>query len=121
MLKGILNWLRKAWDFIKKAFVRLFDFAKNLLSHFKKWIGIIKKKNPNALAVAIKIENTLKKGDFNQVSIGDLDNKNAIVKTFYDQHTGEIINEATEVIEYENLDKATKQSFGDKEMIIINE
>ena len=47
------------------------------------------------------------------------DNKDYIANTFYDESTGEIIEEETEIIEAVKLDEDTKSRFGNREMIVL--
>ena len=58
-------------------------------------------------------------GQYNEISIGLDDNKDYIANTFYDESTGEIIEEETEIIEAGKLDEETKSRFGNKEMIVL--
>ena len=45
--------------------------------------------------------------------------KKSVVNTVYDNTTGEILVDHTEVVEYEDLDAETKNRFGNKDMLIL--
>ena len=115
MFEEIIKLLERAWDFIKKVFVKVIDFFDNILNFFESKYNEIILKHPKAKAVSIKIKDDLASGNYNSVSLS----KGKIINTFYDEATGEIIEEATEVISYESLDGQTKEQFGDKDMLVI--
>lgn len=115
MIEAIRRLLKRAWNFLKKVFTTIVDFIKNIYGFFKaKWYSVIKK-HPKAVGISLKIKDHIKNGDFNTINLSE----DMIVNTFYDQDTGNIIEEETEVISYESLDETTKQKFGDKEMLTI--
>lgn len=113
----IIVLLEQAWDFIKKIFVKVFSFIKNITNYFKERINIALRRNPNVKAIALKIDNLIKKGNYLTVDIG-LGNK-TIVKTFYDEEKGKIMEDITEIVGAESLDQETIDQFGDKELLIL--
>jgi len=120
MLDTLISFFKRAWDFIKKIAVAIFNFFANIVNWFKARYNRIKQKHPNIKAVSIKLKSLMDQGQYNEISIGLDDNKDYIANTFYDESTGEIIEEETEIIKTENLDEATKSRFGNKEMIVLN-
>ncbi|MCD8410675.1 hypothetical protein [Tenacibaculum finnmarkense] len=115
MLDVIIDVLKAIWDSLKKIFTKVVNFFKNIVNWFKAKLNK-HKNNPNVTAISIKIESKLESGNYNTFNISD----STIVNTFYDKSTGSIIEEDTEIIQYENLDEQTKQQFGNKEMLILN-
>jgi len=118
MLKRILELLGTIWNMLKKIFLAIVNFLKNIVSWFKNKYNQLIKKYPKVKPLALKIEKNLKDGNYNTLDIG-LTKDNVIIKTFYNEETGEIIEDYTEVIEYDKLDEDTKNRFGDKDMIVI--
>ena len=119
MLDTLISFFKRAWDFIKKIAVAIFNFFANIVNWFKARYNRIKQKHPNIKAVSIILKSLMDQGQYNEISIGLDDNKDYIANTFYDESTGEIIEEETEIIKTENLDEATKSRFGNKEMIVL--
>lgn len=115
MLDAIRKFLKRAWDFLKKIFVKIVSFSENIVNFFRSKYDAIIKKHPKVDAIALKIEAIKESGEYNTVKMSDYQ----IVNTFYDKETEEIIEDATEIISYESLDEETKERFADKEMIII--
>ena len=112
MLDILINFFKKAWDFIKKIAVAIFNFLANLVNWFKARYNRVKQKHPNIKAVSVKLKSLMDQGQYNEISIGLDDNKDYIANTFYDESTGEIIEEETEIIEAGKLDEETKSRFG---------
>ena len=119
MLDILINFFKKAWDFIKKIAVAIFNFLANLVNWFKARYNRVKQKHPNIKAVSVKLKSLMDQGQYNEISIGLDDNKDYIANTFYDESTGEIIEEETEIIEAGKLDEETKSQFGNREMIVL--
>ncbi|WP_233900865.1 hypothetical protein [Tenacibaculum piscium] len=115
MLDAIIGVLKEIWDSLKKIFTKVVNFFKNIVSWFKAKLNK-HKNNPNVTAISLKIKDDLKSGNYNTFNISD----STIVNTFYDKSTGSIIEEDTEIIQYENLDQDTKQQFSNKDMLILN-
>ena len=101
--------LRKAWEFIKKIFLKIVNFVTNIVSFFKD-PQRLKKLQEDKNRIAISIKENLDNGKFN------------VVNCLYDKTTEEIIDMETDAlgINAESLDEETKQHFGDKEMIVLN-
>ena len=115
MLDVFIGFFKRAWNSIKKIFVAIFNFFAHIVNWFKARYNRIRQQHPNIKAVSIKLKSLMDQGDYNEISIG-LDD---VANTFYDESTGEIIEEETEIIKTENLDEATKSRFGNKEMIVL--
>ncbi|TXJ35037.1 hypothetical protein EPJ69_00405 [Brachyspira aalborgi] len=101
--------LRKAWEFIKKIFLKIVNFVTNIVSFFKD-PQRLKKLQEDKNRIAISIKENLDNGKFN------------VVNCLYDKTTEEIIDMETDAlgINAESLDEETKQHFGDKDMIVLN-
>ena len=119
MLDTLISFFKRAWDFIKKIAVAIFNFFANIVYWFKAMYNRIKQKHPNIKAVSIKLKSLMDQGQYNEISIGLDDNKDYIANTFYDESTGEIIEEETEIIEAGKLDEETKSQFGNREIIVL--
>ena len=117
MWNSILKMLSSIWKFLKKVYTAVVNFIKHLVSWFKNKYRQVIKKHPNVKPIALKIEKELASGNYNEVDLGMT--TDVIVNTFYDESTGEILEDFTEVIEYENLDRETQERFGEKDMLVI--
>lgn len=120
MWEFILNGLKKIWEFIKKIAVVIFNFIKNLADWFKSRYAIVMQNHPRALPIALKIKEELSAGNYNTIDLGLKQDKGYIVKTFYDEQTGEILSDNTEMVEYSQLDSQTRASLADKDMLVLN-
>lgn len=114
----IFEFLKKFWDSIKKIFVKIFSFIKNIGNWFRERYQRLKSKRPNLKAITLKIEKDLKSGNYSTMDIG-LESNCAIVNTFYDEDTKEIILDETQRLECDELDGETIRAFGDKEMLVL--
>ena len=107
-MTDFIELLRKIWDGIKKIFLKIVDFAKNIVSFFKDPQRLKKlQEEKNTIAVTIK-EN--------------LNNENYhVVNCLYNVETDEIVDMETDALgmDAESLDEETKQKFGDKDMLIL--
>lgn len=120
MLKSIFDALIRVWDWIKnKIFVRFFNFLKNLSGFFKGNYKEVKIKYPKSKAIALKIDEILKSGNYKMMDLG-LNSDTAIVNTYYNEATGEIIEGYTQVVGAEQLDQQTIDAFGDQDMLVLN-
>ena len=101
--------LRKAWEFIKKIFLKIVNFVTNIVSFFKD-PQRLKKLQEDKNRIAISIKENLNNGQYNMLNV------------LYDKTTEEIIDMETDAlgINAESLDEETKQHFGDKDMIVLN-
>lgn len=115
MLKALKALMKKAWNWLKKVFVKILDFLKNLLAFFKSKYNSVLKKRPNAVGVSYKIKEKFESGDFNEISL----DSGCIINTFYDQETGVIIEEDTEIVIYDDLDSQTASQFRNQDMLVI--
>lgn len=101
--------LRKAWEFIKKIFLKIVNFVTNIVSFFKD-PQRLKKLQEDKNRIAISIKENLNNVQYNMLNV------------LYDKTTEEIIDMETDAlgINAESLDEETKQHFGDKDMIVLN-
>ena len=101
--------LRKAWEFIKKIFLKIVNFVTNIVSFFKD-PQRLKKLQEDKNRIAISIKENLNNGQYNMLNV------------LYDKTTEEIVDMETDAlgINAESLDEGTKQHFGDKDMIVLN-
>jgi hypothetical protein len=109
ILESIKSILKSVWNYLKKIYLKIVSFFKNIVSFFKEPNRLKEiKENQNIIAVAIK-EN-LKNGEY------------TVINCLFDKEKEELVNseEDTLVINAENLDQDTKNSFGNKEMVILN-
>lgn len=118
-LKSIKEFLRKVWDKLVKIFIAIVNFFEHIISWFKEIYKKVVKKRPNALPIALKIKENIETGNYNTYNAGLKEEREHIVKTFFDHDTGEILTDATEVICFEKLDAETKKQFGNKEMLVL--
>lgn len=117
MIKTIKKLLAAIWNSLKKIFKAIVNFVKDIANWLKQKFYRIVKKYPNAKPIALRIKKDLEEGNYNTYDLGL---KDVIVKTFYDEETGKIIEEETEVVKYNELDEKTKEKFGDKELIVFS-
>lgn len=101
--------LRKAWEFIKKIFLKIVNFVTNIVSFFKD-PQRLKKLQEDKNRIAISIKENLNNGQYNMLNV------------LYDKTMEEIVDMETDAlgINAESLDEETKQHFGDKDMIVLN-
>lgn len=100
--------LQSVWAYVKKIFIRILNFLRNIVNWFRQPERLEKvRHNENVVAVAIK--NNLDNGNYN------------IINCLFDKSEGEIIDYEEDVlsIEAESLDDETRQQFGYKEMLIL--
>lgn len=100
--------LHKIWTAIKKFFVRCLDFAKHIVSFFKKPSRLNKlKEDKSTIAVAIK-EN-LDNGNYN------------VCNCLFDTDTNEVVDmqEDAQGFVAEDIDNTTEMQFGNKDMVIL--
>lgn len=116
MLSIVKNLLRRAWNFLKKVFVVVLSFLKNIMEFFLSRINKILQKRPNVVPISMKIKEDLEAGNYNTVSMSGT----YVVNTFYDSEKEEILEDQSEIVSYEKLDEATKNNFGNKDMIVLN-
>ncbi len=119
MLNKIWELLKGIWNSLKKIFIAVFNFFANIVNWFKAKYFRVKQKYPNAKAISLKLKSLMDEGIFNEFSIGLNENSDYIANTFYDESTGEIIEEETEVIRTNELDAETQSKFGNKELIVL--
>lgn len=103
-----INLLRSIWNYIKKIFVHIINFAQNIVSFFKNRNRLRKlEENRDLIAVSIK-EN-----------LGN--NNYRVVNCLYDEVEEEVVDMEEDAIGIESngIDSKTKQSFGNKDMIVL--
>lgn len=101
--------LKAIWNKIKKFFVKVLNFAKNIINFFRNPERLNKLKEDRDL-IAVSIKENLENGQYK------------IVNCLYDKVLEDVVEVETDAvgIEAEKLDKDTKQKFGNKDMIILN-
>ncbi|WP_020004355.1 hypothetical protein [Brachyspira innocens] len=103
-----IDLLRRIWNFIKRIFVKIINFASNIVNFFKSRNRLRKlEEDRDIIAVSIK-EN-----------LGN--NNYRVVNCLYDEAQEEIVDMEEDAIGIESngLDEKTKQSFGNKDMIVL--
>ena len=104
-----LELLRSIWDFIKRIFVRVINFTRNIVSFFKDPNRLRKlKEDSNKIAVSVK---------------QNLDNGNyKVVNCLFDKSSNTVVDLENQAIgiEAEDLDASTEECFGGKDMIILS-
>lgn len=103
LLQDIASLLLDIWESIKKTFVRVLKFFKNIVNWFRS-DGRMKKvqQEKNLVANTIKMK---------------LGQKDYAVANIFNTETNEM--EDVEAFEYEELDEETKSRFGNKDMVVI--
>lgn len=108
MFELIKSLLAKVWDWIKKIVVKIISFFANIVSFFRDRNRLRKlQEDRNRIAVAIKEK--LDNGDYQTVNC------------LYDKQNVDLVDPENDaqVITSGNLDDATKQAFGNKDMIVV--
>lgn len=103
-----IDLLRSIWNAIKRFFVRILNFAKNILDFFKDPSILTKlKKDKNIIAVSIK--QNLENGNYRTVNC------------LFDKKENEIVDMDDNAvgIESEEIDAQTEKTFGNRDMIIL--
>ena len=100
--------LESVWEWCRKIFVKIVNFATNIVAFFKD-PGRLKQLEKQKELLAISIKDKLANGDYHTVNC------------LFNKTTGdvEISEEDTLGIESEGLDAKTQKHFGDKDMIIL--
>lgn len=100
--------LRSIWNYIKRIFLKVVNFTRNILSFFKDPNRLKKLKEDRNL-IAVSIKDNYDKGNYN------------IVNCLFDRSNNTIVDTENDAlgIETEYLDRATANNFGDKDMIIL--
>jgi len=105
MFEWIKNLLAKAWDWIKKIFVKIINFFANIKSWFTQ-ASRLKKLKEDKNKVAVVIKETLDNGDYN------------VVNCLFDEETNTL--DDAEVVQSEDIDQKTRDSFGNRDMIVLS-
>ena len=107
-MPDFIELLRKIWDFIKKIFLKVVNWTKNIVGFFMDQQRL-KKLQEEKNTIAIVIKEKLENGQYN------------LVKCLYNKEIDDVVYKETDAegIEAESLDEETKQKFGDKDMLII--
>lgn len=106
MLESILEFLKAAWNFVRKYFVKLFDFFSQIRQFF---------------------ENPRRKGRLEDLNIiatmirENLDNGNVrVVDCLYDKARKTVVDvQDMQVVTAEELDEKTKEAFGRNNLLIL--
>lgn len=108
MFSMIKELLLKVWDFIKKTFLIILNFFKNIISFFKT-PSRLKQLEADKDKIAVAIKEKLENGDYQ------------VVNCLFDKGTNQLVTPETdaEVISAQNLDSETIRTFGTKDMLVI--
>lgn len=99
--------LEKIWNTIKKIFLKIVNFAKNIVNYFKN-PARLKKLQEDSSNIAVSIKENLDNGDYK------------IVNCLFNKDTNQVIDISdAEGISAEDIDAATKDAFGDKSMVVL--
>lgn len=121
MFKWIYDALKRVWDKLKKVFVAIVNFIKDIGNWFKKKYNELVKKKPNLDPVLARFKKEIESGNYGTIDIGiKSKSKETLVKTFYDNDTGEILEDYTEVVETEQLDQQTIDAFGGNDILVLS-
>ena len=104
MYEIIEDLLKDAWEYIKKIYLKVINFFKNIVSWFKNKERL-KKLEEDKNKTAVIIKEKMKNGEYN------------VVNCLFDKETNTL--DDAEIIQTENLDQETKNKFGHKDMIIL--
>lgn len=109
MFDAIVELLKEVWSFIKKIFLRLVSFVKNIVSFFRD-PSRMGKLQADKDKIAVSIKENLDNGEYR------------VVNCLYDKSTNAIVEpeEDALVMNAEDLDAETSRAFGDKNMIVVN-
>jgi carbonic anhydrase len=115
LLQGIITFIKKAWNWIKKIVVTILNFFKHIVNWFKskisKYLAAIQEKKvvPVVAKLETNINNALKEGKYK------------VVKCFYDLEKGKILNpeEDLEIVSADKADETTNQIFKDSDLVIL--
>lgn len=99
--------LEKIWNVIKKIFVAIINFAKNIVNYFKN-PSRLKKLQEDSNRIAVAIKENLDNGDYK------------VVNCLFDKAENQIVDvKDAQGISADNIDEETKNAFGDKSMIVL--
>ncbi len=99
--------LEKIWNGIKKIFLAVINFAKNIVDYFKN-PSRIKKLQEDSDRIAVAIKENLENGDYK------------VVNCLFDKAENQIVDMSdAQGISANDIDEETKEAFGDKSMIVL--
>ncbi len=107
-VEELKNLIKSVLDFIKKIFVKIIEFFRNIVNFVKKLHQKYKYRKGIKM-VSVKINDLIKEEEYN------------IYTGVFNTETGELENyeEDSEIISGENIDEETKKAFGSKELVIF--
>ena len=108
MLEAIKRLLADVWDLIKKIFVAVVRFVQNIVSFFRD-PSRLRKLQEDQNRIAVSIKEKLDNGDYQ------------VVNCLYDKADERLVSPETdcEAVTSQQLDKTTKDAFGDKDMLVV--
>lgn len=112
VISNIGEFFRAVWEFVKKIFVKIVNFAKNIALWFRD-PSRLKKLQEDKDRLAVSIKENLGNGNYN------------VINCLYDKEKEEIVgnhsaeNEDALGMESEGLDTEAKKHFGNKDMIVL--
>lgn len=103
-----IDLLRGIWNAIKRFFVRILNFAKNILAWFKDPLKL-KQLREDKNKIAVSIKENLENGNYRTVNC------------LFDKKENEIVDMDDNAvgIESEEIDAQTEKTFGNRDMVIL--
>ena len=112
MISNVVEFFRAVWEFVKKRTVEIVNFVKNIVLWFKE-PSILQMLKQNRKLLAVSIKKNLEANNYNVINCLYDTEKEDIVGDY------DVSNQYADGIESKGLDSETKNSFGDKDMIIL--
>lgn len=108
LIDDAIELLHRLWNGIKKIFVKILSFAKNIVAFFKN-PRRAKQLKEDSDKIAVAIKENLDNGDYK------------IVNCLFNKATNEVVDiqEDAQGISAENIDNETEEAFGNKAMVIL--
>lgn len=108
LVDDAIELLHRLWNGIKKIFVKILRFAKNIVEFFKNPRRIKQLKEDSDI-IAVSIKENLDNGDYK------------VVNCLFDKEKNEVVDMQTDAqgIGAENIDNETEEAFGNKAMVIL--
>ena len=104
MYEDIKKLLAEAWEYIKKIWLKVVNFLKNIKGWFTEK-NRLKKIQEDENKVASVVKEKLENGDY------------VVINCLFDKETNTL--DDAEIMQTEDLDEDTKNKFGNKDMIIL--
>ena len=107
-LGTIWELIQAAWAWIKKIFLRVISFFRNIVQFFKER-GRLQKIQQNKKILATSIKQNLEDGNVN------------VINCLFDTERGDLVDEEidAQIMRAEDMDAETRKNFGNKDMIVL--